>query len=143
MSEGNVTYKGSYTRPDGGWDHLEISLPVGIPEAVIEVAIAQWAKQRELGLAALLGRPVGSEASYTDPDPKDVRVTFGKYQGMTLAAVYEVEPSYLDWLATNARDVRMRQHATDFIKGVLAPALPQAVETGTKAAAKADDDIPF
>lgn len=64
-----VIYRGSLQRLDGGWDTIEINLPLGAPDDMIDQAIEQWQRQRAKGMAALVqpSRDTNGGASYTPP----------------------------------------------------------------------------
>ncbi len=53
-SEGLITFKASKQRPtDGGWTHMEISLPLGASEESIQAACSQWDAMERAGMQAL------------------------------------------------------------------------------------------
>ncbi|CDZ74847.1 hypothetical protein ING2D1G_0688 [Peptoniphilus sp. ING2-D1G] len=47
----------------------------------------------------------------TQDDAKKFKVTFGKYKGMTLGEIAEIDKGYVKWIAENGRDQILRQGA--------------------------------
>lgn len=50
-------------------------------------------------------------SNLTDVEAENVKLTFGKYKGKTLKEVHEIQPDYLDWLASNAKEEVMKKAA--------------------------------
>lgn len=44
-------------------------------------------------------------------------VTFGKHKGLTLGEIWDEDPSYVEWIAKNARDEEMQEYGLMVIKG--------------------------
>lgn len=50
-------------------------------------------------------------SNLTDVEAENVKLTFGKHKGKTLKEVHEIQPDYLDWLASNAKEEVMKKAA--------------------------------
>ena len=48
-------------------------------------------------------------------DAGNIKLTFGKYKGMTLSEVVEINEGYLEWLSDNAKDEYIKKAATMLI----------------------------
>ena len=59
-------------------------------------------------------------------------VTFGKHKGLTLGEIWDEDPSYVEWIAKNARDEEMQEYGLMVIKG-------KREEEGTKRKKKANN----
>lgn len=51
-------------------------------------------------------------ANLTEVEAENLKITFGKFKGKTLKEIYEVQPSYLDWLKDSAKDEVVKKAAT-------------------------------
>lgn len=56
-------------------------------------------------------------SNLTDVEAENVKLTFGKHKGKTLKEVHEIQPDYLDWLASNAKEEVMKKAANMVLNG--------------------------
>jgi hypothetical protein len=82
-------------------------------------------------LAELLDVAAGMKEAAKPPEPADLVLTFGKYRERRLGEVFQLDPSYIDWLAREGRDEAVRTAARSLLS---APA--SAPESGS-------EDVPF
>lgn len=119
----SVTFKGSAQRPDGGWNHMEITLDTDASDSDIEEAAVLWTAMRDHFLDHLLDGAVTAPVATPQPqynrsngsngsgggggfssaprqgqDLKDAEMPFpfGKHKGVPLK---DVEPSYWEWIS--------------------------------------------
>jgi hypothetical protein len=86
-------------------------------------------------LALLLDVATGVREMPAPPEGGDLVLTFGKYNGQALSAVYVRDPGYVEWLSREGRDPDVRAAAAALLTP--APAGQPADETA------ADGDLPF
>ncbi len=66
-------------------------------------------------LTELLDAATGVKELPPPPEPADVRLTFGKYNGRTLGDLLTFDYGYLEWLAREARDEVLRSAASQVL----------------------------
>jgi len=62
--------------------------------------------------------PSGGSSTPADPGSLRLKETYRKHAGKSLAEVYAVDPSYVEWLANKARDQFINRTATAFLAGM-------------------------
>jgi len=82
-------------------------------------------------LAELLDITAGLKEATKPPEPANLVLTFGKYRDQRLGEVFQIDPSYVDWLAREGRDEAVRIAARSLLT---LPASPP--ESGS-------EDVPF
>jgi protein-tyrosine-phosphatase len=105
---GTVTYRASHQRNDGGWRHLEVTLPTDATDGDIEQALALWHRIDGKALDALKEAAAQEQPQAASPD---VVIDFGKHRGQTIRQVLAHERDYVEWMAQNARADLMRRSA--------------------------------
>lgn len=50
-------------------------------------------------------------SNLTDIEAQNLKITFGKFKGKTLKEIYEIQPSYLEWLKDSAKEEVMKKAA--------------------------------
>jgi hypothetical protein len=102
------TYRASQQRADGGWRHIEATLPLDCTNEEMDQIIAAWKQFDGKAQAAL------KEAAANDQPPvasPDVVLPFGKHRGMTIRQVLASQRDYVEWLAQNAKEELVKRSA--------------------------------
>ena len=137
--EAVVTYKASHQRADGGWRHIEITLPVGAGDELIDQAVATWHRTDEKALAALKGA--------NDPAPEasaDLVVDFGKHRGKPIHQIVKEDRGYVEWLAEKARSELVQRSARIALgENSTQNQATRAEQTEEIEPSETDDSIPF
>ncbi len=89
-------------------------------------------------LAEILDIAAGLKEPPKPPEPGDILLTFGKYNGKTIGEVYRIDSDYVRWLADKARDEVVRAAALELL-GQPAPAPP----TDAMPPGESEEDPPF
>lgn len=124
-----VAYKGWVTTASGR-EAIEIVLPLGAPEYLLEQAIEQWQQMRAAAQRAT------EPSSLAHVAPAERVLTFGKHQGRRLGEVLQNDRSYVEWLSQAAREAEMRSAANELLAAGRADAPPEPAEQDA-------GDVPF
>lgn len=96
------------------YDRLRVAIPVEAEPDGHEPAVDNPTLSQRVAQAA------AAAAERDDGNPASVTLDFGRFAGMTLRQIAQVEPSYLEWLRRHSSGVRYRHHIDKVLSGMAA-----------------------
>ncbi|HEX6655249.1 MAG TPA: DnaJ domain-containing protein [Candidatus Limnocylindria bacterium] len=103
------------------YDRNRVAIPFEVDEADTQPAVASSSLSQRVAQAAAAAaeRDAGGAANMI--------LDFGRYAGMTLREIAQVEPGYLEWLRRHSSGLRYR-HQIDHVLSTLSPVRSASAE---------------